>query len=147
MSSYNNCTQVHAGIEFACLDIIGQKLGIPVSEFLGVRLRDEVEFASYLFFRYPGVEQPDREERTAEQLVAYALELAAGQGFRSHKLKGGVYPPRLRAGVRRLAGYDCASSGGAVSAGDTRLALALARPPGPVRLNRRTARPPAWPLV
>ena len=39
-SLYNNRTQVHAAIEFACLDIIGQKLGIPVSEFLGGRLRD-----------------------------------------------------------------------------------------------------------
>ncbi|MBP6813591.1 MAG: mandelate racemase [Burkholderiaceae bacterium] len=93
-SLYNNRTQVHAAIEFACLDIIGQKLGIPVSEFLGGRLRDQVEFASYLFFRYPGPAAPEREERTPEQLVAHALELKAQHGFRAHKLKGGVYPPR-----------------------------------------------------
>ena len=34
-SLYNNRTQLHAAIEFACLDIIGKKLGISVSDFLG----------------------------------------------------------------------------------------------------------------
>src|SRR5271163_2503225 len=51
-SLYNNRTQLHAAIEFACLDIIGQKLGVPVYDLLGGKLRDEVPFASYLFFRY-----------------------------------------------------------------------------------------------
>ena len=46
-SLYNNRTQLHAAIEFACLDIIGQKLGIPVHALLGGKLRDTVEFASY----------------------------------------------------------------------------------------------------
>ncbi|MFO1199967.1 MAG: enolase C-terminal domain-like protein [Burkholderiaceae bacterium] len=92
-SLYNNRTQVHAAIEFACLDIIGQKLGIPVSEFLGGRLRDAVEFASYLFFRYPDPVTGRGEVRTAQQLVANAKALQAEHGFRSHKLKGGVFPP------------------------------------------------------
>jgi len=39
-SLYNNRTQLHAAIEFACLDIIGQKLGVPVHDFLGGKLRD-----------------------------------------------------------------------------------------------------------
>src|SRR4029077_19163920 len=51
-SLYNNRTQLHAAVEFACLDIIGQKLGVPVHALLGGKLRDSVEFASYLFFRY-----------------------------------------------------------------------------------------------
>src|SRR5690242_19836445 len=51
-SLYNNRTQMLAAIEFACLDILGQKWGVPVSEILGGRLRDRVPFASYLFFRY-----------------------------------------------------------------------------------------------
>ena len=92
-SLYNNRTQVHAAIELACLDIIGQKLGIPVSEFLGGRLRDAVEFASYLFFRYPDPVTGRGEVRTAQQLVANAKALQAEHGFRSHKLKGGVFPP------------------------------------------------------
>ena len=92
-SLYNNRTQIHAAIEFACLDIIGQKLGVPVSEFLGGRVRDAVEFASYLFFRYPNPAAGQGEVRTAQQLVAHARELKAQHGFRSHKLKGGVFPP------------------------------------------------------
>ena len=51
-SLYNNRTQLHAAIEFACLDIMGQKLKVPVHALLGGKLRDAVDFASYLFFRY-----------------------------------------------------------------------------------------------
>jgi glucarate dehydratase len=92
-SLYNNRTQLHAAIEFACLDIIGQKLGIPVCDFLGGKLRDRVDFASYLFFRYARSGTGDGEVRTAEQLVAHAQALKAEHGFTSHKLKGAVYPP------------------------------------------------------
>src|SRR5207248_10886225 len=52
-SLYNNRTQILAALEFACLDILGQKWGVPVSDLLGGRLQDRVPFASYLFFRYP----------------------------------------------------------------------------------------------
>ncbi|GIQ66878.1 hypothetical protein PACILC2_54460 [Paenibacillus cisolokensis] len=48
-SLYNNRTQIHAALEFACLDIIGKKLGVPVYQLLGGKIRDEVAFASYLF--------------------------------------------------------------------------------------------------
>ncbi|NDP42868.1 MAG: mandelate racemase [Aromatoleum sp.] len=92
-SLYNNRTQLHAAIEFACLDIIGQKLGVPVHALLGGKLRDEVEFASYLFFRYADPATGRGEVRTAEQLVENARALKAAHGFRVHKLKGGVYPP------------------------------------------------------
>jgi glucarate dehydratase len=92
-SLYNNRTQLHAAIEFACLDIMGQKLGVPVHALLGGKLRDEVEFASYLFFRYNDPQSGRGEVRTAEQLVAHAKALKAQHGFRVHKLKGGVYPP------------------------------------------------------
>ena len=91
-SLYNNRTQLHAAVEFACLDLMGQHLGVPVSELLGGRLRDAVPFASYLFYRYPDREGRG-EVRTAEQLVAEAARLQARCGFRSHKLKGGVFPP------------------------------------------------------
>ena len=92
-SLYNNRTQLHAAIEFACLDIIGQKLGVPVHALLGGKLRDEVEFASYLFFRYNHPRTGRGEVRTAAQLVANARALKKKHGFRVHKLKGGVYPP------------------------------------------------------
>jgi glucarate dehydratase len=92
-SLYNNRTQLHAALEFACLDIMGQKLGVPVHALLGGKVREEVEFASYLFFRYANPKTGHGEVRTAEQLAANAKALKAQHGFRVHKLKGGVYPP------------------------------------------------------
>lgn len=92
-SLYNNRTQMLAAIEFACLDILGQKWGVPVSEILGGRLRDRVPFASYLFFRYPNSRDGKGEVRTVEHLVESARELKKLYGFTSHKLKGGVFPP------------------------------------------------------
>lgn len=92
-SLYNNRTQLHAAIEFACLDILGQKLGVPVSNLLGGKIRDKVPFASYLFFRYVNPETGEGEIRTPEQVVAHARRLKEEHGFASHKLKGGVYPP------------------------------------------------------
>mgnify|MGYP001457308090 CR=1 FL=1 len=92
-SLYNNRTQLLAAVEFACLDIMGQALGVPVHALLGGALRDEVPFASYLFFRFAADASGRHEVRTAEQLVAHARELKAEHGFTSHKLKGGVFPP------------------------------------------------------
>ena len=92
-SLYNNRTQMLAAIEFACLDILGQKWGVPVSEILGGRLRERVPFASYLFFRYPNSRDESGEVRTVEQLVESAQALRKRYGFTSHKLKGGVFHP------------------------------------------------------
>jgi len=92
-SLYNNRTQCLAAIEFACLDLLGQKWGVPVSDILGGALRDRVPFASYLFYRYANSAGGDGEVRTVEQVVAEALALKARHGFRSHKLKGGVFAP------------------------------------------------------
>lgn len=92
-SLYNNRTQVLAALEFACLDILGQKWGVPVCDILGGKLNDRVPFASYLFFRYPNPKDGSGESRTAEQLVVLAKDLKAKYGFTSHKLKGGVFAP------------------------------------------------------
>jgi glucarate dehydratase len=92
-SLYNNRTQLHAAVEFACLDVVGQRLGVPVYDLLGGKLREEVPFASYLFFRYPDPNSGEGEVRTSEQLVEHARRLKERCGFASHKLKGGVYPP------------------------------------------------------
>jgi glucarate dehydratase len=92
-SLYNNRTQVLAALEFACLDILGQAWGVPVSEILGGRLRDRVPFASYCFFRYPNPATGVGEVRTIDQLVEQARVLKARFGFTSHKLKAGVFPP------------------------------------------------------
>src|SRR6188474_30212 len=72
-SLYNNRTQILAALEFACLDILGKKWGVPVYDILGGKLQDEVRFV--------------------DQLVAHAKELKAKHGFFAHKLKGGVFDP------------------------------------------------------
>jgi glucarate dehydratase len=90
-SLYNNRTQILAALEFACLDILGQKWNVPVSEILGGRLQDKVPFASYLFYRYPSPKDSSGEVRTVEQLVAHAKDLKEKHGFFAHKLKGGVF--------------------------------------------------------
>jgi len=92
-SLYNNRTQMLAAIEFACIDLIGQKTGLPAHDLLGGKLRDSVPFASYLFFRYPNPETGQGEVRTPEQLVEHARDLRNRYGFTSHKLKGGVFHP------------------------------------------------------
>jgi glucarate dehydratase len=92
-SLYNNRTQILAALEFACLDILGQKWGAPVCDILGGRLQDRVPFATYLFFRYPNPNDGTGEIRTPDQLVDQALALKKQYGFTSHKLKGGVFAP------------------------------------------------------
>src|SRR5689334_1389986 len=91
-SLYNNRTQILAALEFACLDVLGQKWGVSLSEMLGGRLRDRVPFASYLFFRYPNADGTN-EVRTVDQLVQEAAALKREHGFQTHKLKGGVFAP------------------------------------------------------
>jgi glucarate dehydratase len=92
-SLYNNRLQLLAALEFACLDIAGKALGVSVSTLLGGRLRDRVPFASYLFYRYPNEQTGAGGEETPEQMVAHARDLVERHGFRTHKIKGGVFPP------------------------------------------------------
>ncbi|GIF73544.1 enolase C-terminal domain-like protein [Asanoa siamensis] len=102
-SLYNNRIQLLAAIEFACLDLVGQHLNVPVYDLLGGKIRDEVEFASYLFYRTSNADGTG-EVRTPEQLVAHATALKAEHGFTVHKLKGGVFPPEFELeGYRALA--------------------------------------------
>jgi glucarate dehydratase len=106
-SLYNNRTQVLAALEFACLDILGQAWGVPVSEILGGRLRDRVRFASYGFFRYAHPQTGAGEVRTIDQLVAHVRSLKARHGFTTHKLKGGVFPPAYELEAYRALASAC----------------------------------------
>jgi glucarate dehydratase len=103
-SLYNNRTQVVAALEFACLDVLGQRWGAPVSEILGGRLRERVPFASYLFFCYPHPKTGQGEVRSVEQLVAKARALKERHGFTTHKVKGGVFPPEYELEAYRALG-------------------------------------------
>lgn len=89
---YSNRTALHSALEFACIDLMGKHLDVSASQLFGGRLRDEVRFGSYLFFRYPG-EDGSGAVRTPDDLVAQARRLKAEHGFTTHKLKGGVFPP------------------------------------------------------
>lgn len=92
-SLYNNRAQLHAAIEFACIDLIGKQLGIRACDLLGGALREEIPFASYLFYRYRDSKSGCGGEETAAEMVNTAKELKREHGFRSHKLKGGVFAP------------------------------------------------------
>lgn len=92
-SLYNNRTQLHAALEFACIDIMGKKLGIRACDLLGGALREEVPFASYLFFRYPNEQSGKGGEETADEMVSHAKQLIKENGFTTHKLKAGVFHP------------------------------------------------------
>ncbi len=84
---------VRAGIEMAFLDAAGRALGLPVYKLLGGKTRDRIPFAAYVFYRYrdevTGIGGEDNPEAIAER----TRDLCARHGFKSIKLKGGVYPP------------------------------------------------------
>jgi len=82
----------YAALDFACLDLQGQALGKPVCDLLGGRLRDEIPFCAYLFYRYPN-EQSQGEVSNAEQMVGFARELVSKCGFETLKYKNGVLAP------------------------------------------------------
>jgi glucarate dehydratase len=106
-------TSAYAGIELACLDAVGRATETRLCELLGGPLREEIEFAAYLFYRY-AADQPklladprmvdgrgrgDRalddwgEVRTPRAMIDMAARFRDKWGFRVFKLKGGVLSP------------------------------------------------------
>ncbi|KDN24166.1 glucarate dehydratase family protein [Amycolatopsis rifamycinica] len=99
---------VYSLFEVACLDAQGHYLGRPVTDLLGGKARDAVEFSAYLFYKYgkhvDGREDSWGEITTPEALAGSAKRMFDEYGFRSIKLKGGVYEPAQEIdGVRALA--------------------------------------------
>lgn len=92
-SLYNNRLQLHAAIEMACMDAAGKKLGIRACDLIGGAVRESVPFATYLFYRLPDERSSRGGETTPDEIVRYTKELVAKHGFKSHKLKGGVFHP------------------------------------------------------
>ena len=100
---------VFSALEVACLDIQGKICGRPVVDLLGGKCRDEVSFDAYLFYKLigaggklghdidPGAIGWDSARQAAaenpESLVDQARGMMKEFGFRSIKLKGGVFPP------------------------------------------------------
>ncbi|MFI1887153.1 enolase C-terminal domain-like protein [Streptomyces jumonjinensis] len=101
---------VVSAFEVALLDAFGKALGLPVHALLGGKVRDAVEYSGYLFYRWArhpdGAGEDDGWEAALDPagIVAQARRLAREHGFRSFKLKGGVFPPdEETAAVRALA--------------------------------------------
>ncbi|KPI22159.1 Glucarate dehydratase [Actinobacteria bacterium OK074] len=102
-----------SAVEVACLDAQGKLLERPVSDLLGGTVRDEVPFAAYLFYKW--AEHPELDGRPAigddwgaaldpAGIVEQARLMQERYGFRSFKLKGGVFPPDEEiAAIRALA--------------------------------------------
>ena len=92
---------VRAGIEMAFLDAAGKALNKSVSSLLGGRIRDRIEAAAYLFYRYQG-DDGCGGESSPQAIVERACELREKHGFRALKLKGGVFPPHEELHAVRL---------------------------------------------
>lgn len=100
-NSQDIALRVFGAIEVAALDLIGKATGVPVCDLLGGRVRDEVPFSAYLFYKRPGGggsgadarEDEWGEALDADGIVRQARRMAATHGFKSFKLKGGVLSP------------------------------------------------------
>ena len=85
-------------IETALFDLLGKETGQPVHSLLGGKVRDEVEFSAYLFYKRAD-SNPDtaaiasQEVMTPEAVVEEAAEFVDEYGFDVLKLKAGVLPP------------------------------------------------------
>jgi glucarate dehydratase len=94
--------RLFAAFEVALLDIIGKATGESVSEILGGRVRNRVEFSSYLFYKYASDYDDWGEVMTPEAMVGETRRFREQYGFRTHKLKGGVLPPDEEVETLRL---------------------------------------------
>ncbi|KAF2650433.1 mandelate racemase/muconate lactonizing enzyme domain-containing protein [Lophiostoma macrostomum CBS 122681] len=89
--------KVFSPFEVACLDIQGKLAGVPVCDLLGGRVRDNVQYSAYLFYKWGG--HPGQADDTygpaldPEGIVKQAQRIIGDYGFKAIKLKGGVFPP------------------------------------------------------
>jgi glucarate dehydratase len=96
-------TRTYAALEVACLDLIGKTVGRPVCDLIGGRVREEVPFSAYPFYKHAGGggEGADaREDEYGEALTPQALvrqvqQMVKRYGFGSIKFKAGVLDPEL----------------------------------------------------
>ena len=92
-----------AAYEVACLDLIGKATNRPLCDVVGGRVRNEVPFSAYLFYKHAGggglgADQRDDEYGEcldAPSIVRQARQMVAQYGFREIKLKGGVLEPEV----------------------------------------------------
>src|SRR5205085_3471656 len=94
-------TRTYAALEVACLDLIGKTVGQPVCDLIGGRIRDQVPFSAYPFYKHTGGggegddarEDEYGEALTPEALVRQVQKMIRTYGFGSIKFKAGVLEP------------------------------------------------------
>ena len=102
---------IFSSVEVACMDIMGKVLGRPIVDLLGGKMRESVPFSAYLFYKYEGaggefgfnlnpnaVGWEAAKQMAAlnpEEIVQQAKAMCKEFGFKSIKLKGGVFEPRI----------------------------------------------------
>jgi glucarate dehydratase len=99
----DSATRTYAALEVGCLDLIGKSINKPVCDLIGGRVRNEVPFSAYAFYKHGGGggEGADaRDDKYGEVMTPTALVREVKQmideyGFTSIKLKGGVLEPKL----------------------------------------------------
>jgi glucarate dehydratase len=123
---------IFSALEVACMDIVGKVTERSIASLLGGARREQVPFSAYLFYKYEGAGGPlgfgidpkaapgwptSRQEAALdpEGIVRQAEAMVQAFGFKSIKLKGGVYPPDIER--------------------DTLIALAKAFPDLPLRFD------------
>ena len=97
-SADKTVAQAVSAFEVACFDAQGKATGRPVVDLLGGAERDRVDFSAYLFYKWaehPG-DYPVDDWGAAldpDGIVAQARRMVELYGFKSLKLKGGVFAP------------------------------------------------------
>ncbi len=108
---------VQSAVEVALLDLQGKLTTRPVHELLGGRVRERVDYAAYLFYKHQGAggawgfgkdsqaagwaAARQEEALDPDGVVRQAEAMCTEFGFRSIKLKGGVFPPAEEAAAIR----------------------------------------------
>jgi glucarate dehydratase len=87
-----------AAFEVAMLDLQAQQAGVPLHALLGGAVRDRVQYAAYLFYKFARHADGGPADSWGEvldhgQMVGEARRMVAAYGFGSLKLKAGVFPP------------------------------------------------------
>jgi glucarate dehydratase len=93
--------RTYSAVETACLDLIGKSLNVPLCDLLGTRVRNEVPFSAYPFYKHAGGggegedarEDEYGEALTPEGIVSQVRQMIAKYGFKDIKFKAGVLPP------------------------------------------------------
>ncbi len=95
--------RLYSALEIASLDLVGKAVGKPMCELIGGRVRDEVPFSAYPFYKHAGGGGEGADARAdeygealaPEALVRQVRQMVEKYGFRDIKFKTGVLDPEV----------------------------------------------------